>query len=128
MVMTPECSTPPLDTVQSQLHPCTTLTNYLSKMTSFYSLFCLSSCIFQQASVPLFCKHISLYHGTYGRNSEGFSPSSSLGGPGSVPGWYLWDLWCTKRYCSRFIFEHSFSFHLPFHQRSIVTCHQGPIR
>jgi hypothetical protein len=52
--------------------------------------------------------------------SGGYSPASHRGGPGSIPGRSMWDLWWTKWHWDRFLSEYfGFPLSISFHRFSI---------
>jgi hypothetical protein len=54
-------------------------------------------------------------------SSGGKSPTSHRGGPGSIPGQSMWDLWWTKWHWDRFLPEYfGFPLSLSFHRCSIT--------
>jgi hypothetical protein len=53
--------------------------------------------------------------------SDGYSPASHRGGPGSIPGQSMWDLWWTKWHWDRFFSEYfGFPLSISFHRCSIT--------
>jgi hypothetical protein len=50
--------------------------------------------------------------GALRNNSDGLSPASNRGGPSSIPGQIMWDLWWTKWQWSQFLFHQVSHIHL----------------